>query len=57
GTPFFTTKKSGTGLGLSVCRQIVEEHDAEMEITSQVGIGTKVKIIFPKNTRELSIAE
>jgi len=48
GTPFLTTKKHGTGLGISVCQQIVEKHGAEMKFTSKVGSGTKVTVIFPK---------
>lgn len=48
GTPFFTTKEKGTGLGISVCQQIVEKHGAELEIKSEVGVGTKVRVIFPK---------
>jgi two-component system sporulation sensor kinase C len=34
GTPFFTTKKSGTGLGLSVCYTIIERHQASLHIDS-----------------------
>ena len=49
GTPFLTTKKNGTGLGISVCQQIVEKHSAEMKISSKVGQGTKIMVIFPKN--------
>lgn len=44
GEPFFTTKSEGTGLGLMICRQIVEEHHGTMEIKSQVGEGTTVSI-------------
>jgi len=49
GTPFLTTKKDGTGLGISVCQRIAEGHNAQVEITSMVGKGTKVKVTFPKN--------
>lgn len=34
GTPFFTTKPNGTGLGLPVCYRIAERHNAKMEITT-----------------------
>jgi signal transduction histidine kinase len=39
-------KEGGIGLGLAICRQIVQEHRASFEIESKVGMGTKVKIIF-----------
>ncbi len=48
-TPFFTTKPigEGTGLGLSVCRQIVEKHRGEFSIESTPGQGTRVSILLP----------
>ena len=47
--PFFSTKPvgKGTGLGLSLCFGIVEAHGGRLEIKSQVGVGTEVKILFP----------
>ncbi len=47
--PFFTTKPvgRGTGLGLSLCFKIVEDHGGMLEIKSQVGMGTEVKVLLP----------
>jgi signal transduction histidine kinase len=50
-TPFFTTKKEGvgTGLGLTICRQIVEDHGGHIEVESPLGPegGTAFTISFP----------
>jgi len=45
--PFFTTKARGTGLGLALCKKIVEEHGGEISVQSVVGEGTTVLIEFP----------
>jgi signal transduction histidine kinase len=45
--PFFTTKSKGTGLGLTVCYQLVSLHNGTMDIKSEAGKGTTVTIILP----------
>ncbi|GBE08272.1 sensor protein ZraS [bacterium BMS3Bbin11] len=46
--PFFSNKGSdGTGLGLSVTRKIVEEHNARIEVDSVVNEGTTFSIYLP----------
>ncbi len=47
--PFFTTKKmgSGTGLGLSICYTIVQRFHGEIEVESELGVGTKFSVRFP----------
>jgi len=45
--PFFTTKTSGTGLGLSICRELVSAHGGKIEIESEEGCGTTVRITIP----------
>ena len=48
---FFTTKEEGkgTGLGLAICRRIAHEHDGTIEIESEVGRGTVVRVTIPIN--------
>lgn len=49
GTPFFTTKDNGTGLGLAVCYSIVDRHNAKIEVeTSPLGTSFIVRFIVPK---------
>jgi len=38
--PFFSTKKDGSGIGLSICRQIIQNHGGHISITSQPGKGS-----------------
>ncbi len=45
--PFFTTKKKGTGLGLPITRQIVRQHQGSIEVESQPGQGTTMKVWLP----------
>jgi hypothetical protein len=45
--PFYTTKGDGTGLGLSLARRIVEDHQGRIDVTSAVGQGTTFAVILP----------
>jgi PAS domain S-box-containing protein len=49
--PFFTTKSKGTGLGLMVCRQIVNLHEGIMDISSAKDKGTTVGVRLPVKER------
>jgi len=46
--PFFTTKQSGTGLGLAVCQRIVLAHGGTIRPRSTVGVGTDFSVILPR---------
>jgi len=44
--PFFSTRKNGSGIGLSLSREIVKLHDARLQIQSKEGVGSAFKVLF-----------
>jgi len=48
GTPFFTTKEKGSGLGIAFCKSIISMHGGSLKIESEIGKGTRVKMMLPK---------
>ena len=50
--PYFTTRDSGTGLGLSTTHSIIVKHDGHIDIASEVGKGTTITILLPTMTQE-----
>ena len=48
-TPFFTTRKAGTGLGLATVKKLVMLHKGEVNVDSEVGQGTKITMEIPAN--------
>ncbi|MBU2020527.1 MAG: GHKL domain-containing protein, partial [Bacteroidetes bacterium] len=46
--PYFTTKSTGTGLGLAMVKQMVELHKGEISVESTLGVSTTFKIVFPQ---------
>ena len=49
---YVTGKSSGTGLGLAVVRKAVEEHRGKVEVESEVGKGTKFKVLLPASNSD-----
>lgn len=47
GEAFYTTKETGTGLGLMVSRRIIENHKGTLRLMSALGIGTTVEVCLP----------
>jgi signal transduction histidine kinase len=46
--PFFTTKSQGTGLGLSVCSQVIRLHGGRIEVSSSKNKGSVFTLIIPE---------
>jgi signal transduction histidine kinase len=48
---FFTTKDTGTGLGMAIARAVIEQHGGRIEVRSQMGRGTQVGVLLPVEAR------
>jgi signal transduction histidine kinase len=46
-TPFYSKKSAGTGLGMAVAKKIIEEHEGEIAIISELGVGTEITVTLP----------
>ena len=51
-TPFYTTKKAGAGLGLAICKQVVEAHRGGIDFESKSGTGTIFTVTLPMKESE-----
>jgi PAS domain S-box-containing protein len=51
--PFFTTKPKGNGLGLSTCYSIVQRHDGTVDVETEVGRGTRFRVLLPASTQHV----
>jgi two-component system, NtrC family, C4-dicarboxylate transport sensor histidine kinase DctB len=49
-TPFLSAKTKGMGLGLAICKEIVEAHGGRVEAQSQEGVGTQFRVYLPLAT-------
>jgi len=45
--PFYSTKEKGTGMGLAICRRIIEEHKGDISVESDEGEGTTFTVTIP----------
>jgi PAS domain S-box-containing protein len=50
--PFFTTKPTGTGLGMAIVKKIMDLHAGEIEIDTLPGGGTAVRLVIPRAAKE-----
>ena len=48
--PFYSTKETGTGLGLTLCREIVEAHGGRLRIANRDGGGASVTLFLPEGS-------
>ena len=48
-TPFFTTKDSGTGIGLSLSRQLARMNHASLNVQSEMGVGSTFSVLFDRD--------
>ncbi len=51
-TPFFTTRAEGMGLGLSLCRTVIEQHGGVLEFASVSPRGTVFRFTLPTGTND-----
>lgn len=52
GRPFITTKELGSGIGLPLCKKIIEDHGGIFDVASKINEGTRVHIILPFSKEE-----
>ncbi len=54
--PFFTTKKTGTGLGLATVRSIVLRHSGQLGVDTEIGVGTAFTVFLPPAEKPEEVA-
>ncbi len=54
--PFYTTKQTGSGLGLATSYSIIKRHCGHISIESELGVGTTLTILLPATEQEIPVA-
>lgn len=54
GTPFYSLKDRGTGIGLTVCYNIIHKYKGEIKVNSQLGVGTTFTIYLPLHENKIN---
>lgn len=47
---FYTTKTHGTGLGMAICRRIIQKHGGDIRVSGSLGEGTTIEVILPRGS-------
>ncbi|MEO5581718.1 MAG: HAMP domain-containing sensor histidine kinase, partial [Saprospiraceae bacterium] len=55
--PFFSTKSNGSGIGLSLSKQIMLLHKGNIHLASREGLGTSFELVFPKATEIAAVSK
>ncbi len=56
-TPYYTTKETGTGLGMAIVQRIITDHGGKISVTSTEGVGTTIRLEFPNPAPVGAISE
>ena len=54
--PFFSTKETGTGLGLPIAARIVERHGGTLQYQSRPGHGTTFGVVLPREINDIAMS-
>ena len=55
--PYYTTKRTGHGIGMMIVHRIMRDHGGDVGIDSKVGAGTIVTLRFPRNSSRSKLLE
>ncbi len=55
--PYFTTKQKGSGLGLMIVYKVISDHGGRIEVESNKGSGTKIKVFLPIYERKVRMVQ